>query len=125
MPLSVARLPTRPVVIRAVPEQAREQQVMNADNLLPWRPKPNERRVLSDPELLWTMLKSQWQIDCALQNCGRDGWSVQVILDGQLFFQRRFRQWADAVESAEDKYAELVRGGWTPVPLKAVDQCGW
>jgi hypothetical protein len=94
---------------------------MNADNVLHWRPKTDATPVLADPELLWTMLKDRWQIDCALQNCGRHGWSVQVLLDGQLFFQRRFRQWEDAVENAEDKYAELARGGWTPVPLKVVD----
>jgi hypothetical protein len=98
---------------------------MSAHNLLEWRPKTGEKAVVSDPDLLWTMLKNQWQIDCALQNCGKDGWSVQTLLDGQLFFQRRFRRWEDAVESAEDKYAELVRTGWSPVPLQAEGQSRW
>lgn len=98
---------------------------MNANNLLTWRPKTDTASLLSDPELIWTMHKSQWQIDCALQNCGPNGWSVQVLLDGQAFFRSRFKSWADAVESAEDKYAELVRGGWTPVPLCAEDHYGF
>lgn len=71
------------------------------------------------------MHKDRWQIDCALQNCGRDGWSVQMRLDGKGFFRSQFRSWEDAVEKAEDRYAELVRGGWTPVPLQAEDRYGW
>ena len=94
---------------------------MSAHNVLTWRPKPTEP-VLADPELLWTMLKQQWQIDCTLQNSGRNGWTVQVLLNGLMFFRGRFRSWADAIEGAEDKYAELVHGGWTPVPLSSEDQ---
>jgi len=98
---------------------------MIPNNLLTWRPKLEAESPLSDPELLWTMHKSRWQIDCAIQNCGRSGWSVQVLLDGQSFFRCQFRTWEDAVERAEDKYAELVHGGWTPVPFRAGDQGGW
>jgi hypothetical protein len=98
---------------------------MNANNLLSWRPKSDPKPVVLEPDLLWTMLKTQWQIDCALQNCGRDGWSLQMMLDGQLFFQRRFRQWEDAVEAAEDKYSELVCNGWAPVPLQPENRLSW
>jgi hypothetical protein len=97
---------------------------MPADNVLNWRPKVGAIAV-ADPELLWTMHKTKWQIDCALQNCGRNGWSVQLLLDGQTFFRCRFRSWEDAVESAEDKYAELVKSGWTPIPLSADDRSLW
>ncbi len=93
---------------------------MSVHNVLPWRPKPTET-VASEPELLWTMHKREWQIDCTLQNQGRNGWSVRVLLNGLGFHARRFRTWADAIEGAEDKYAELVRAGWTPVPLGTDD----
>lgn len=98
---------------------------MALNNVLPWRSKSEAESPVSEPELLWTMLKNRWQIDCALQDRGRTGWSVQLLLDGQPFFRRQFRTWEDAVERAEDRYAELVRGGWTPVPLRAGDQGGW
>lgn len=94
---------------------------MSAHNVLPWRPKSTEA-VASEPELLWTMQKQRWQIDCTLQNHGRGGWSVRVLLNGLAFHSRRFRTWADAIEGAEDKYAELVHTGWTPVPLSSDDQ---
>ncbi len=95
---------------------------MDAHNVLPWRPRPTEP-VASQPELLWTMHKREWQIDCTLQNYGRNGWSVQILLNGLAFFGSRFPTWADAIEGAEDKYAELVQGGWTPVPLNSDDRC--
>jgi len=98
---------------------------MTGDNILPWRPKTQVQAVFSEPELLWTMHKQQWQIDCTLQNCGRIGWSIQVLLNGQPFFSHRFRMWEDAVGGAEDKYAELVRGGWTPVALTPADRLEW
>jgi hypothetical protein len=93
---------------------------MSVHNVLPWRPKSAET-VASEPELLWTMHKREWQIDCTLQNQGRNGWSVRVLLNGLGFHARRFRTWADAIEGAEDKYAELVRAGWIPVALDADD----
>ena len=93
---------------------------MSVHNLLPWRPKSTET-VASEPELLWTMHKRQWQIDCTLQNQGRNGWSVRVLLNGLGFHARRFRTWADAIEGAEDKYAELVRAGWIPVQVGTDD----
>ena len=96
---------------------------MTSHNVLTWRPKTEP--VASEPRLLWTMHKQQWQIDCALQNCGRSGWSIQALLDGQPFFRCWFRSWTDAVECAEDKYAELVRGGWTPVQLGPDEHDGW
>ena len=96
---------------------------MSAHNVLPWRPKSTEA-VASEPELLWTMHKQQWQIDCTLQNLGRNGWSVRVLLNGLAFHTRRFRTWADAIEGAEDKYVELVRAGWIPVPLGTDDLHG-
>jgi hypothetical protein len=92
---------------------------MALNNLLTWRPKLEAESPVSEPEFLWTMCKGRWQIDCALQNCGRTGWSVLVLLDGQQFFRCHFRTWEDAVERAEDKYAELAHGGWTPIPLSA------
>jgi hypothetical protein len=95
-------------------------RTMSVHNVLPWRPKSTET-VASEPELLWTMHKREWQIDCTLQNQGRNGWSVRVLLNGLGFHARRFRTWADAIEGAEDKYAELVRTGWTPVPLGTDD----
>jgi hypothetical protein len=89
---------------------------MATDNILIWRPKGSAQPV-AEPELLWTMVKQQWQIDCTLQHYGRNGWSLHLLLNGYSFFQTRFRSWEDAIEGAEDKYAELVRGGWDPVPL--------
>jgi len=91
---------------------------MSANKLLTWRARGHNGAAVSDPELIWTMHKSRWQIDCALQNCGRTGWSVQMRLDGQPFLRCQFTSWEDAVESAEDQYAELARGGWTPIPLR-------
>lgn len=95
---------------------------MASQNVLTWRPKT--KPAISEPRLLWTMRKQKRQIDCALQNCGRSGWSVQVFLDGQSFVRSWFLSWVDAVECAEDKYAELVRGGWSPIPLGLEDQDG-
>jgi hypothetical protein len=95
-------------------------RTMSVHNVLPWRPKPTET-VASEPDLLWTMHKREWQIDCTLQNQGRNGWSVRVLLNGLGFHARRFRTWADAIEGAEDKYAELVRAGWIPVTLDKDD----
>ena len=86
---------------------------MGPDNILAWRPRAATVET-PKPELLWTMVKQQWQIDCTLQNCGRHGWSVHVLLNGYSFFRCRFGSWEDAIEGAEDKFAELVRGGWTP-----------
>jgi hypothetical protein len=87
---------------------------MERNNILAWRPKTASVDA-SEPELLWTMLKQQWQIECTLQNCGQSGWSVHVLLNGSSFFRCRFRSWEDAIEGAEDKFAELAGGGWTPV----------
>jgi hypothetical protein len=94
---------------------------MASDNILRWRPKGPPQPV-GEPELLWTMVKQRWQIDCTLQNFGRHGWSLHVLLNGSSFFRSRFRSWEDAIEGAEDKYAELVRGGWAPVPLNSTDR---
>jgi hypothetical protein len=43
-------------------------------------------------------------------------------LNSHPFFSGRFSAWADAIESAEEKYAELVRGGWTPIALSLEEQ---
>ena len=86
---------------------------MSKRNVLEWRRKPAEFAT-ADPALLWTMTKERWQIGCMLQNCGRRGWSVQVRLNGLAFIRHHFRSWEDAIEGAEDRYAELVRSGWTP-----------
>jgi hypothetical protein len=98
-------------------------RTMSVHNVLPWRPKSTDT-VASEPELLWRMHKREWQIDCTLQNQGRNGWSVRVLLNGLGFHARRFRTWADAIEGAEDKYAELVRAGWIPVSLGTDDHHG-
>jgi hypothetical protein len=83
---------------------------MYADNVLPWRPR---MATLSPPEVVWMMRKQQWQIDCTLQDCGKQGWSVCFLLNGQWFFRSRFRSWVGAIEAAEDKYEELSESGWT------------
>jgi len=96
---------------------------MRAQNVLSWRPKTVAAdQVAGDPALLWTMRRDRWQIECILQDHGRRGWTLQVMLNGLTFFRSWFRSWEDAIESAEDRYASLVHGGWTAVPLSRDDQ---
>jgi hypothetical protein len=90
---------------------------MKANNILEWRPKSSATAASLEPTLLWTVRKQQWKIDCILQGRDLDGWSVRVLLNGQWFFCCRFTSLGDAVQSADDKYAELLNGGWAAVSI--------
>ena len=85
---------------------------MSASKILRWRPKNPVPLTAPNSKPLWTMHKQPWQVDCVLQGHNPDGWSIQIFLNGQWFFNCRFLTWADAMQAADDKQAELVSGGW-------------
>jgi len=95
---------------------------MPARKVLPWRPRSEQPAPIGDPALLWTMRRDRWQIECVLQDRGRQGWTLHGLLNGLTFFHSPFKSWEDAIENAENRYAALVDGGWTPVPLSREDQ---
>jgi len=85
---------------------------MDTDNILPWRASIKKRPPVLEPKVLWTVQKQRWQIDCMLQGRDPEGWCLKVLLNGQWFFSCRFTSWADAIQAADDKQAELLTGGW-------------
>jgi hypothetical protein len=91
---------------------------MRTNNILPWRPKGHLPVAVLYPKLLWTVQKQQWQIDCILQGCDTEGWSVRVLLNGDWFFCCQFPSMKDAMEAADDKYTELLNGGWAASTLQ-------
>jgi hypothetical protein len=90
--------------------------------ILQWRPKTVEPLAVRDPRLQWTMHKQQWRIDCTLDGCAADGWSVRVLLNGGWFFCCRFTSRGEAIQAVTDKYAELLAGGWAPAAIGAERQ---
>ena len=90
--------------------------------ILPWRPKAATPAAIRDPKLLWTMQKQQWRIDCLLNGSAVDGWTVQVLLNGDWFFCCRFASWNEAVQAGTDKHAELAAGGWALAAANAERQ---
>jgi hypothetical protein len=98
------------------------QNGVNESRLLAWRPKAAVPPPAVRPsEYLWTMAKQQWRIDCVVDECGRLGWAVRVLINRRLFFRCEFPTWVAAVDAAEIKYAELFRAGWTPGPISAAN----
>ena len=61
------------------------------------------------------MHKQEWRIDCRLQDEGDDGWKAVFLVNTCWLFSCSFRSWALAISAADDKHADLVRSGWTPV----------
>jgi hypothetical protein len=90
-------------------------------SLIAWQPTPAVPPVARQSEYLWTMVKQRWQIDCVIEEAGRLGWTVRVLINRRFFFRCEFPTWVAAVDAAEIKYAELVRAGWTPGPISASD----
>ena len=95
---------------------------VSESRVIAWRPKSGVAPpVARQSEYLWTMVKQRWQIDCVIEEAGRLGWTVRVLINRRLFFQCEFPTWVAAVDAAEIKYAELFRAGWTPGPISAAD----
>ena len=54
-------------------------------------------------------------MDCRLQDDGPGGWKAVFLVNTCWFFSCSFRSWALAIGAADDKHADLVESGWTPV----------
>jgi hypothetical protein len=95
---------------------------VNESRVIAWRPKPAvPPPVVRQSEYLWTMVKQRWQIDCVIEEGGRLGWTVRVLINRRLFFRCLFPTWPAAIDAAEIKYAELFSAGWAPGPISASD----
>src|SRR6476661_4368660 len=80
-----------------------------------WHPNAAVRPPAPRPsEYLWTMVKRRSQIDCVVEECGRLGWAVRVLINRRVFFRCEFPTWIEAIDAAEMKYGELARAGWRP-----------
>ena len=98
------------------------QNGVNESRVIAWAPKTIATPPVVRPsEYLWTMVKQQWQIDCVVEEGGRLGWAIRVLINRRLFFRCEFPTWVAAVDAAEIKYTELFRAGWTPGPISASD----
>ena len=91
-------------------------------NILRWRPHTTVPPAALAPKRLWILHKQSWRIECVLQGREPDGWSIRVLLNGDWFFCCRFTSWSEAIQTASDKYTELVTGGWAPTALSGERQ---
>jgi hypothetical protein len=63
---------------------------------------------------LWTMHRVDHAARCALL-AGRVGWSVRVLVDGDLLLEERCTQAAEAFTLAEQWRLRMVSQGWQQV----------
>jgi hypothetical protein len=84
--------------------------------VIAWRPKTAASRAPAPTEHRWTMAKQEWRITCVVEQSGRLGWAIRVLMNGEWLFRCEFPTWTAAVNAADTKYAELMGAGWTAAP---------
>ena len=67
------------------------------------------------------MVKHGRQIDCVIEEGGRLGWAIRMMINHQVFVRCQFPTFVAAVDAAEIKYGELFRAGWAPGVISVRD----
>jgi hypothetical protein len=97
-------LVTRP---RAAPKVS--CQVMDTKAMLRNAPPLHQER---PAEPAWSLSKDARRVDAQLRGHGEDGWEIQLLRDGGLYFGRRFHLREDAIAYGDELRRAFEKDGY-------------